>query len=139
MALPDEDEQGPWVHFGLTSEDVNNLAHRLLVKPAVETVLVPVIRELRDALAEAAREHRDVPMLARTHGQPATPTTYGKELAVYASRLGRVLGRLEAATDGLSGKLAGASGAYAAHHAAYPDRSPAAASRRPSARPRREA
>ncbi|PSQ42760.1 adenylosuccinate lyase [Halobacteriales archaeon QS_9_68_42] len=120
MALPDEAEQGPWVHFGLTSEDVNNLAHRLLVKPAVETVLAPAIRELRDELAAAAREHRDVPMLARTHGQPATPTTYGKELAVYASRLGRALGRLEAAAGDLSGKLAGASGTYAAHRAAYP-------------------
>ncbi|WP_254839236.1 adenylosuccinate lyase [Natronomonas marina] len=121
MALPDEETQGPWVHFGLTSEDVNNLAHRLLVKPAVETVLVPAIREVRDDLADAAREHRDLPMLARTHGQPATPTTYGKELAVYASRLGRALGRLEAASADLSGKLAGASGTYAAHHAAYPD------------------
>ncbi|QLD88716.1 adenylosuccinate lyase [Natronomonas salina] len=121
MHLPDEDAQGPWVHFGLTSEDVNNLAHRLLVKPAVEDVLAPAIRELRDTLADEAREHRDVPMLARTHGQPATPTTYGKELAVYASRLGRTLGRVEAAADDLSGKLAGASGTYAAHHAAYPD------------------
>ena len=121
MHLPDEDAQGPWVHFGLTSEDVNNLAHRLLVKPAVQEVLAPAIRELRDTLAAEAREHRDVPMLARTHGQPATPTTYGKELAVYASRLGRALGRLETAADDLSGKLAGASGTYAAHHAAYPD------------------
>ena len=121
MHLPDEDVQGPWVHFGLTSEDVNNLAHRLLMKPAVEEVLAPAIRELRDTLADEAREHRDVPMLARTHGQPATPTTYGKELAVYASRLGRTLGRVEAAAEDLSGKLAGASGTYAAHQAAYPD------------------
>jgi adenylosuccinate lyase len=121
LHLPDEEDQGPWVHFGLTSEDVNNLAHRLLVGPAVSDVLVPEIRSIRDTLAADAREYRDVPMLARTHGQPATPTTYGKELAVYASRLGRALGRLEAATDGLSGKLAGASGTYAAHHAAYPD------------------
>jgi adenylosuccinate lyase len=121
MALPDEDAQGPWVHFGLTSEDVNNLAHRLLLKPAVGEVLAPAVREVRDALAEAAREHHGVPMLARTHGQPATPTTYGKELAVYASRLGRALGRLEAAVEDLSGKLAGASGTYAAHHAAYPE------------------
>jgi len=107
------------VHFGLTSEDVNNLAHRLLLKPAVTEVLVPAIRELRDTLAGEARQYRDLPMLARTHGQPATPTTYGKELAVYAARLGRTLGRLEAATAELSGKLAGASGTYAAHHAAY--------------------
>jgi len=60
-------------------------------------------------------------MLARTHGQPATPTTYGKEMAVYASRLGRAIGRVEDAADDLSGKVAGASGVYAAHHAAYPD------------------
>jgi adenylosuccinate lyase len=110
-----------WIHFGLTSEDVNNLAHRLLVKPAVEDVLVPALRDVRDALAELARDHRDVPMLARTHGQPATPTTFGKEMAVYAARLGRALGRIERAAAGLSGKLAGASGTYAAHDAAYPD------------------
>ncbi len=111
----------PWIHFGLTSEDVNNLAHRLLVKSAVATVLVPAIRKVRDALADLAREHRATPMLARTHGQPATPTTFGKEMAVYAARLGRALGRIDAAVDGLSGKLAGASGTYAAHAAAYPD------------------
>jgi len=119
--LPDEERQGPWVHFGLTSEDVNNLAHRLLVGSAITEVLAPEIEALRDTLAADARTYRDVPMLARTHGQPATPTTYGKELAVYAARLGRGLGRLEAATDELSGKLAGASGTYAAHRAAYPD------------------
>jgi adenylosuccinate lyase len=121
LHLPDEETQGPWVHFGLTSEDVNNLAHRLLLKPAVDEVLVPAIRDLRDDLAADAREYRTLPMLARTHGQPATPTTYGKELAVYAARLGRALGRLDAANADLSGKLAGASGTYAAHRAAYPD------------------
>lgn len=111
----------PWIHFGLTSEDVNNLAHRVLIEPAVREVLVPAVREVRDALVELAHEHRDTPMLARTHGQPATPTTFGKETAVYAARLGRTLGRVDAAVDGLSGKLAGASGTYAAHVAAYPD------------------
>ena len=116
-----DEEVGPWVHFALTSEDVNNLAQRLLLKPAVEAVLVPAIREVRDVLAGMAREHRDLPMLAHTHGQPATPTTFGKEMAVYAARLEDILGELERATDRLSGKLAGASGTYAAHHAAYPD------------------
>jgi adenylosuccinate lyase len=111
----------PWIHFGLTSEDVNNLAHRLLVKPAVEEVLVPAVADVRDELASLAREHRGTPMLARTHGQPATPTTFGKEMAVYAARLGRQLGRTKEAVGGLSGKLAGASGTYAAHVAAYPD------------------
>jgi adenylosuccinate lyase len=111
----------PWIHFGLTSEDVNNLAHRLLVAGAVESVLVPAIEDVRDELAAMARDHRDTPMLARTHGQPATPTTFGKEMAVYAARLGRALGRLREASAGLSGKLAGASGTYAAHVAAYPD------------------
>jgi adenylosuccinate lyase len=120
----------PWIHFGLTSEDVNNLAQRVLVKPAVEEVLVPAIREVRDSLAEMAREYRDVPMLARTHGQPATPTTFGKEMAVYASRLGRALGRVADATGSLSGKLAGASGTYAAHVACYPEVDWPAVSRR---------
>ncbi|MFB6171152.1 MAG: adenylosuccinate lyase [Haloarculaceae archaeon] len=116
-----DDDVHPWIHFALTSEDVNNLAHRLLVKPAVEEVLVPDLRALRDQFSSLAREYRDVPMLARTHGQPATPTTFGKELAVYASRLGRALGRVEASAADLRGKLAGASGTYAAHRAAYPD------------------
>lgn len=110
-----------WTHFGLTSEDVNNLARRLLLGPAVEEVLVPELREVRDALAAMAREGRDLPMLARTHGQPATPTTFGKEMAVYAARLGRAIGRIEDATGDLSGKLAGASGTYGAHVAAYPE------------------
>ncbi|AWB27705.1 adenylosuccinate lyase [Halococcoides cellulosivorans] len=110
-----------WLHFGLTSEDVNNLAYRLLIGPAVREVLLEDLRAIRDRLVELAQTHRDLPMLARTHGQPATPTTFGKEMAVYASRLGRAIARVERAVDGLSGKLAGASGTYAAHHVAYPD------------------
>ncbi|WP_284007558.1 adenylosuccinate lyase [Haloarcula pelagica] len=121
LGMPDGLDADHWIHFGLTSEDVNNLAHRLLVKPAVTDVLVPELREIRDALVEMAHGYGDVPMLARTHGQPATPTTFGKEMAVYASRLGKAIGRVERAAAALSGKLAGASGTYAAHHAAYPD------------------
>jgi len=122
LRLPDDREDVvPWIHFGLTSEDVNNLAQRLLVDGAIREVLLPRLLALRDDLAEMARQYRDLPMLARTHGQPATPTTFGKELAVYAARLGRTVGRLEAAADDLAGKLGGASGTYAAHHAAYPD------------------
>jgi adenylosuccinate lyase len=112
---------GPWVHFGLTSEDVNNLAHRLLLDGAVESVLVPRLQTVRDELATMARDYRALPMLARTHGQPATPTTFGKEMAVYAARLGRAIGRVESAREALAGKLGGASGTYAAHVAADPD------------------
>jgi len=119
--VADAERLFPWIHFGLTSEDVNNLAQRLLVEGATEEVLLPALGEVRDALVEMAHEHRALPMLARTHGQPATPTTFGKEMAVYAARLGRTMGRIRRATDGLSGKLAGASGVYAAHVAAYPD------------------
>jgi adenylosuccinate lyase len=119
--LPEGSDASAWIHFGLTSEDVNNLAHRLLLADAVDEVMLPALYEVRDDLAELAREHRELPMLARTHGQPATPTTFGKEMAVYAARLGRATGRIRAAADGLSGKLGGASGTYAAHVAAYPD------------------
>ncbi|SER60393.1 adenylosuccinate lyase [Natrinema salaciae] len=119
--LPEDSDASAWIHFGLTSEDVNNLAHRLLVRDAVDEVLLPELYGVRNALAEMARDYRDLPMLARTHGQPATPTTFGKEMAVYASRLGRATGRIRRATDRLSGKLGGASGTYAAHVAAYPD------------------
>ncbi|WP_231184607.1 adenylosuccinate lyase [Haladaptatus sp. DYF46] len=120
-SLPDGLDLGSWIHFALTSEDVNNLAHRLLAKPAVEEVLLPELAAVHDELADMAHEYRDVPMLARTHGQPATPTTFGKEMAVYAARLGRAVGEIERAAESLSGKLAGASGTYAAHVAAYPD------------------
>ncbi|MFA9503760.1 adenylosuccinate lyase [Natrinema sp. H-ect1] len=119
--LPEGSDASAWIHFGLTSEDVNNLAHRLLVRDAVDEVLLPELYDVRDTLAEMAREYRGLPMLARTHGQPATPTTFGKEMAVYASRLGRATGRIRQATDDLRGKLGGASGTYAAHVAAYPD------------------
>ncbi|MFA9414884.1 adenylosuccinate lyase [Natrinema sp. HArc-T2] len=119
--LPDDSDASAWIHFGLTSEDVNNLAHRLLVRDAVDEVLLPKLYDVRETLADMAREYHDLPMLARTHGQPATPTTFGKEMAVYASRLGRATGRIRQTTDELSGKLGGASGTYAAHVAAYPD------------------
>jgi len=106
------------VHFACTSEDVNNLAYALMVQGAVRQVWLPAAHGLVDDLAALAREHAAVPMLARTHGQPATPTTLGKELAVLAHRLGRQLRRVAAAE--YLGKINGATGTYGAHLAAVP-------------------
>jgi adenylosuccinate lyase len=106
------------VHFACTSEDINNLAYALMVAGAVRRVWLPAARALVDQVAAMAREHAAVPMLARTHGQPATPTTLGKELAVLAHRLRRQLRRIEAAE--YLGKINGATGTYGAHLAAVP-------------------
>lgn len=111
----------PWVHFGLTSEDVNNLARRLLLRGALEDVLLPSLQEVRSELTTLARSGRGVPMPARTHGQPASPTTFGKECAVFATRLARSLGSVQAATDAMQGKCSGATGTYAAHVVSLPD------------------
>jgi len=107
-------------HFGCTSEDVNNLSYALTVKSAVEQVWLPKLRAVMDALAERARTHRSDAMLARTHGQPATPTTMGKELAVFVHRLQRLAGQI-ASTEYL-GKFSGATGTFAAQRAADPHR-----------------
>ncbi|MFB6111012.1 MAG: adenylosuccinate lyase [Halobacteriaceae archaeon] len=111
----------PWVHYGLTSEDVNNLARRRLLRGAVRDVVLPAVTSVREELTRMAREHRSVPMLSRTHGQPASPTTFGKECAVFASRLGRTGAQLQAADDALQGKCSGATGTYAAHLAGLPE------------------
>jgi adenylosuccinate lyase len=107
------------VHFCCTSEDVNNLSYALMVRGAVTQVWLPRAGALVDQLAAMAHALRDQPVLARTHGQPATPTTLGKELAVLAHRLRRQLRRIEAAE--YLGKLNGATGTYGAHLAAVPD------------------
>jgi adenylosuccinate lyase len=107
------------VHFGCTSEDINNLSYALMVRGAVTEVWLPRATALADTVGELARDLRDVPLLAHTHGQPATPTTMGKELAVLAFRLDRQLRRVRGA-DYL-GKLNGATGTYGAHVAAVPD------------------
>jgi adenylosuccinate lyase len=107
------------VHFACTSEDINNLSYALMIKGAVEQVWLPRATALVEAIATMARELRDVPLLARTHGQPATPTTMGKEIAVLAYRLQRQLSRIGRAE--YLGKLNGATGTYGAHVAAVPD------------------
>ena len=107
------------IHFCCTSEDINNLSYALMVQGAVRQVWLPRASRLVETVATMASDLRDVPLLAHTHGQPATPTTMGKELAVLAHRLGRQLRRVEAA-DYL-GKLNGATGTYGAHLAAVPE------------------
>ena len=109
---------GELVHFALTSEDVNNLSYALMVRGAVQQVWFPAAVGLVDQVAALAAEHRALAMLALTHGQPATPTTLGKELAVLAHRLRRQLRRIE--SDEYLGKLNGATGTYGAHTAAVP-------------------
>ncbi len=106
------------VHFACTSEDINNLSYALMIQGAVRDVWLPAAHALVDDLATMAREHKAQPMLSRTHGQPATPTTLGKELAVLAHRLRRQLTRIER-TDYL-GKINGATGTFGAHAAAAP-------------------
>ena len=106
------------VHIYCTSEDVNNLAYALMVKGAVEQVWLPALREVIADLAALARDAAEVPMLSRTHGQPATPTTLGKEIAVFAHRLGRQARRI--AADEYLGKINGATGTYAAHAVSVP-------------------
>jgi adenylosuccinate lyase len=107
------------IHFCCTSEDINNLSYAVMVKGAVQGVWLPRATALVDDLAAMARDLRDVPLLAHTHGQPATPTTMGKELAVLAWRMRRQLARVDDAE--FLGKLNGATGTYGAHLAAVPD------------------
>ncbi len=106
-------------HFACTSEDINNLAYALMLRDARDGVLAPEQKALAAALAALAERHAHVPMLSRTHGQPASPTTLGKEFANFAWRLRR-LGRGFAAVE-ILGKINGAVGNYNAHLAAYPD------------------
>jgi adenylosuccinate lyase len=108
-----------FVHFACTSEDINNLAYALMITESREKVMLPKLDELIDALRALARKHASRPMLSRTHGQAATPTTLGKEMANFAHRLSRARERIAAV--GALGKINGAVGNYNAHMTAYPD------------------
>lgn len=108
-----------FIHFGLTSQDINNTSVPLLLKESLQEVLYPQVEELVDQLKEYADEWKDVPMLAKTHGQPASPTRLGKEIMVYAYRLTEQLNSLKAAR--ITAKFGGATGNFNAHHVAYPD------------------
>jgi len=110
---------GEFVHFACTSDDINNLAYALLLKRAREEIILPQMRELIDALRGLAKTHAAQPMLARTHGQPASPTTVGKEFANFTARFERA--RDDFAAQPLLAKFNGASGNFNAHLAAYPE------------------
>jgi len=107
-----------FIHFACTSEDINNTSHGMMLKGARDTVIVPTLRRVQARLVELAHANADVPMLSRTHGQPASPTTLGKEMANVAARLDRAIRRIEAVE--LLGKMNGAVGNYNAHLSAYP-------------------
>ncbi|MBK9325730.1 MAG: adenylosuccinate lyase [Thiobacillaceae bacterium] len=108
-----------FIHFACTSEDINNLSHALMLRDARREVLLPAMRQLEARLAELAVDLADLPMLARTHGQPASPTTLGKEMANVVYRLRRGMDRF--AEVACLGKINGAVGNYNAHLSAYPD------------------
>lgn len=108
-----------FIHFGLTSQDINNTSVPLSVKESLEQVYNPQVEELIAQLQTYADEWKDVPMLAKTHGQPASPTRLGKEIMVYVYRLTEQLNSLKACK--ITAKFGGATGNYNAHHVAYPE------------------
>ena len=112
------DEYKEFIHFGLTSQDINNTSIPLSIKEALEQVYYPLIEELIAQLTAYAEEWANIPMLAKTHGQPASPTRLGKEVMVFVYRLNRQLATLKACP--ITAKFGGATGNYNAHHVAYP-------------------
>ena len=121
------EEISEFIHFACTSEDINNLSHALMLRAGL-AVLVPQQQQIIANIAQLAHEFKAVPMLARTHGQTASPTTIGKELAVFAERLRRQGGKITAVE--ILGKLNGAVGNFNAHLSAYPELDWAELSRR---------
>ncbi len=118
-ALPELDAVNEFIHFACTSEDINNTSHALMLKEAREQVILPEIRNLIDAISKLAEEYRDIPLLSRTHGQPASPSTMGKEMANVAYRMERQYQQI--ANVEILGKINGAVGNYNAHLSAYPE------------------
>jgi len=113
------DDYKEFIHFGLTSQDINNTSIPLSIKEALENAYYPLLEELIAQLREYAEEWKDVPMLAKTHGQPASPTRLGKEIMVFVYRLEQQLVSLKAVP--VTAKFGGATGNYNAHHVAYPE------------------
>ncbi|MBR6714696.1 MAG: adenylosuccinate lyase, partial [Bacteroidaceae bacterium] len=112
------DHYKEFVHFGLTSQDINNTSFPLMLKDSLSDAYFPAMQELIDQLNAYAEEWKDIPMLAKTHGQPASPTRLGKEVRVFSYRLERQLSRLKAMP--YPAKFGGATGNLNAHHVAYP-------------------
>ncbi len=108
-----------FVHFACTSEDINNLSHALMLRAGRDDVLLPELNQIVDAIAQLANDYAAIPMLSRTHGQTASPSTMGKELANVVARLRRQVKQIESVE--LLGKINGAVGNYNAHISAYPD------------------
>ena len=108
-----------FIHFGLTSQDINNTAFPMMLRDAVETVFLPLLKDLTETLFELAEQFKDIPMLARTHGQPASPTRLGKEIEVFTERLRKQIAFLQIIP--YSAKFGGATGNFNAHHLAYPE------------------
>ncbi len=118
-AVPALHAVSEFIHFACTSEDINNLSHALMLSTARETVLLPAWRQMIDTVRAMAADYRDLPLLSRTHGQPATPSTVGKEFANVAYRMERQYRQLQQTE--ILGKINGAVGNYNAHLSAYPD------------------
>ncbi len=108
-----------FIHFGLTSQDINNTANPMMIKEAVEEVLIPGFNQIKDQLENLAKDWEAIPMLARTHGQPASPTRLGKEIRVFTSRIKEQLDMLAEVPH--AAKFGGATGGFNAHYVAYPE------------------
>ncbi|HAS2438534.1 TPA: adenylosuccinate lyase, partial [Vibrio cholerae] len=117
-AMPELHAVNEFIHFACTSEDINNTSHALMLKEARDTVILPEIRNVIDAIRKLAEEYRDIPLLSRTHGQPASPSTMGKEMANVAYRMERQYKQI--ANVEILAKINGAVGNYNAHLSAYP-------------------
>lgn len=117
--IGDFEKYKEFIHFGLTSQDINNTSVPLSIKDALNDVYYPLIEEIIGQLEEYAEEWKDVPMLAKTHGQPASPTRLGKEVMVFVYRLKEQLAQLKACR--ITAKFGGATGNFNAHHVAYPE------------------
>ena len=108
-----------YIHFACTSEDINNLAYGIMIKEIIDTIYVKQVEELIELIKEKSHEYYDISMLSHTHGQPATPTTVGKEFANFAYRMNKILNKIK--QEKLSGKFNGTVGNYNSHNLAYPE------------------